>query len=108
MIYSLLRSTEQIDDNSHSQTQDYIPHDVPDDHEIMMQPNDQNACPQDYQNYTLSGIGTFTQCRLCDMCIDLLNVFNNNFIFANFDISGDAPASKHNDGKTCFNSICSN
>ena len=79
MIYSLLHSTEHNDDNSHSQTQDYIPHDVPDDHEIMMQPNDQNADPHDYQNHALSGIGTFIQCRLCDMCMDLLNGFNNNF-----------------------------
>ncbi len=79
LIYSLLHSTEQNYDNSHSQTQDYSPRDVPDDHEIMMPPSDQNADPQHYQNHALSGIGTFTQCRLCDICIDLSNGFNNYF-----------------------------
>ncbi len=64
MIYSQLLVTENNDNNSHSQTQDYCPNDV---HDIMMQPNNQNADPQDYQNHALSGIGTFTQCKLCDM-----------------------------------------
>ncbi len=67
MIYLQLLETENNDDNSHSQTQDYYPCDIPDVHDILMQPNYQNADPQDYQNHTLSGIGTFTQCRLCDM-----------------------------------------
>ncbi len=67
MIYSQLLVTENNDDNSHSQTQDYCPHDVPDVHDIMMQPNNQITDPQDYQNHTLSGIGTITQCWLCDM-----------------------------------------
>ncbi len=67
MTYSQLLVTENNDDNSHSQTQDYCPNDVPDNHDIMMQPNDQNADPQEYQNHALSGIGTFTQCKLCDM-----------------------------------------
>ena len=79
MIYSLLLVTDNNDDNGHSQTQDDSPHDVPDDHKIMMPPNDQNADPQHYQNHVLSGIGTFTQCRLCDICIDLSNDFNSNF-----------------------------
>ncbi len=105
LIYSLLHSTEQNYDNSHSQKQDYSPHDVPDDHEIMMPPSDQNADPQHYQNHVLSGIGTSTQCRLCDICIDLSNGFNNNFTLQLFYISGDAPARKHNNAMTCFNSI---
>jgi hypothetical protein len=79
LIYLLLLFTGNNDDNSHSQTQDYSPCDVPDDHEIMMPPNDQTADPQHYQNHALSGIGTFTQCRLCDICIDLSNGFNNYF-----------------------------
>ncbi len=62
LIYSLLRSTEQIDYNSHSQTQDYSPHDVHDNKDFMMQPNNQSTDPQDYQNHTLSGMGTLTQC----------------------------------------------
>ncbi len=59
MTYSQLLVTENNDDNSHSQTQDYYPNDIAD---IMMQPNNQNADPQNYQNHALSGIGTFTQC----------------------------------------------
>ncbi len=55
------------DNDSHSQTQDYYPHYVPDVHNIMMKPNYQNADPKDNQNHKFSGIGTFTQCRLCDM-----------------------------------------
>ncbi len=65
--YLQLLVTENNDDNSHSQTQDYCPCDVPDVHNIMIHPNYQNADAQDYQNHALSGIGTFTQCRLCDM-----------------------------------------
>ncbi len=64
MIYSQLLVTENNDNNSHSQTQDYWPNDVP---EIMMQPENQNADPRDYQIHALSGIGTFTQYKLCDM-----------------------------------------
>ncbi len=58
MIYSQLLVTENNDDNSHSQTQDYCPNDVPDNHDIMMQPDNQNADQQDYQIHALSGIGT--------------------------------------------------
>ena len=62
--------------------------------------------PQDYQNHALSGIGTFTQCKLCDMyCFNVR--CQEQFHIATFDIAGDAPASKPNDGMTCFNSILS-
>ncbi len=105
MIYLLLLFTENNHDNSHSQTQDYSPCDVPNDHEIMMPPNYQSAGPQQYQHPSLSRIGTFTQCRLFDICIDLSNGFNNYFTLQLFYISGDAPASKPNDGMTCFNSF---
>ncbi len=64
MIYSQLLVTKNNDDNGHSQTQEYCPNDVPD---IIMQPYIQNADQQDYRNHALSGIGTFTQCKLCDM-----------------------------------------
>ncbi len=66
-LFLQLFVTENYDDNNYSQTQDYCPHDVPDIHDIMMQPNNQITVPQDYQNHAFSGIGTFTQCRLCDM-----------------------------------------
>ncbi len=67
LIYLQLFVTEDNDNNDHSQTQDYCSHDVQDFHDIMIQQNNQNADPQDYQNHALSGIGTFTQSRLCDM-----------------------------------------
>ncbi len=63
-MYLQLFVTEHNDDNNHSQTQDYCPHDV---HDIIMQPNNQNTDQQDYQNHALSGIGIFTQCWLCDI-----------------------------------------
>ncbi len=49
-IYSQLLVTENNDDNSHSQTQDYCPNDIAD---IMMQPNNQNADQPDYQIFFL-------------------------------------------------------
>ncbi len=66
MTYSQLLVTENNDNNSQSQTQDYCPNDIPD---ILMQPNNQNAEPQDYQNHALSGLGTFTQTYV--ICINL-------------------------------------
>ncbi len=106
MICSQLLVTENNDNNSHSQTQDYCPNDVPDNHVIMMQPDNQNADAQNYHNHALSGIGTFTQCKLCDMyCFNVR--CQEQFHIAIFDIAGDAPASKPNDGMTRFNSILS-
>ncbi len=96
MTYLQLLVTENNDDNSHSQTQDYCPNDVPD---IMMQPENQNADPPDYQIHALSGIGTFTQCKLCDMYCFIVRC-QEQFHIATFDIAGDAPASKPNDGMT--------
>ncbi len=67
MIYSQLLVTKNNDDNSHIQTQDYCSNEISDVHDIMIQPNNQNGDPQDYQNQILCGIGTFTQCKFCDM-----------------------------------------
>ncbi len=61
----------------------------------MMQPNNQNADQQDYQNHALTGIGIFTQFRLCTMYIFIIMIQKQVHI-ATFEISGDAPASKHN------------
>ncbi len=71
-----------------------------------MQPNDQNADPEDYQNHALSGMGTFTQYKFCDIYCFIIR-FQKLFFITTFDIAGDAPASKPNDGMTCFNSLLS-
>ncbi len=86
MIYLLLLFTGNNNENSHSQTQDYSPPDVPDDHEIMMPPNDQTADPQHYQNHALSGIGTFTQCRLCDIYVLIYQTISIIILHCNFFI----------------------
>ncbi len=83
MTYSQLLVTDNNDDNSHKQTQYYCLNDV---HDIMMQTNDQNADPRDYQNHALSGIGTFTQCKLCHMYF-LIIFFHKLVHIATFDIS---------------------
>ncbi len=68
-----------------------------------MQPNNQNAQPQDYLNCGLSEIGTFTQCRLCD--IHFYFNFDKQVHISTFDILGDDFASKTNEGMMCFQFI---
>ncbi len=67
MIYSQLLVSENNDDNSHTQRPDSSPN-----HDlfvlaVMMQPNNPNAEAQNYHNHSLSGIGTFTQCKVWDL-----------------------------------------
>ncbi len=88
---------------NHSQTQNYFPHDV---HYIMIQPKNQNADQQRYQHHTLIGIGTFTQCRLCD--IYFYFNFDIQVYITFFDISGNAPVSNINEGMKWFYIILSN
>ena len=94
--------TENKDDNNHSQKQEYCPHDV---HDIMMQPNNKNTEPQDFLNHALSEIGAFTQCRLCDVLF-YFN-FDKQVHISTFDISGDAFASKPNEGMMWFQFVLS-